>query len=233
MINNELNINLYRQQLVQNTRVQIPGFLQEDAAVAIHGCLAEQIPWALAERSGGASRTISAEAYAAMSEQERQALLAQAYDRAKTEFQFSYDSYMMVRAVKEGWARNLLHDVLEFLNRPEFLLFAPRLTGEPTIARVSAQATRYRPGQFLTRHQDEDVSEGRVCAYVINLSKDWDSDWGGLLQFHDADKRLIDSFVPYWNHLSLFRVPQPHTVSLVAPWAGSDRLAITGWFLAK
>ena len=233
MINNDLNINLYRQQLVQNTRVQIPGFLQEDAAVAIHGCLAEQIPWALAERSGGASRTISAEAYAAMSEQERQALLAQAYDRAKTEFQFSYDSYMMVRAVKEGWARNLLHDVLEFLNTPEFLLFARRLTGEPTIDRVSAQATRYRPGQFLTRHQDEDVSEGRVCAYVINLSKDWDSDWGGLLQFHDADKRLIDSFVPYWNHLSLFRVPQSHTVSLVAPWAGSDRLAITGWFLAK
>jgi Rps23 Pro-64 3,4-dihydroxylase Tpa1-like proline 4-hydroxylase len=233
VINNALDINLYRQRLVQNTRVQIPGFLQEEAAEAIHRCLAEEIPWALAERSGGESHTIAAEAYAAMSEQDRQALLVKAYARAKSEFQFSYDSYMMVRAVKEGWTRNLLHDVLEFLNAPEFLQFARRLTGEPTIDRVSAQATRYRPGQFLTRHQDEDVSEGRVCAYVINLSRNWDSDWGGLLQFHDADRRLIDSFVPYWNHLSLFRVPQSHTVSLVSPWAGSDRLAVTGWFLAK
>lgn len=233
MINNELNITLYRQRLVQNTRVQIPGFLQEDAAEAIHRCLAEEIPWALAERSAGESHTIASEAYAAMSEQDRQALLEASYARAKTDFQFSYDSYMMVRAVKEGWTRNLLHDVLKFLNSPEFLLFARRLTGEPTIDRVSAQATRYRPGQFLTRHQDEDVIESRVCAYVINLSKDWDSDWGGLLQFHDADKHLRDTFVPYWNHLSLFRVPQSHTVSLVAPWAREPRLAITGWFLAK
>jgi SM-20-related protein len=233
VINNELNIPAYRQRLVQDTRVQIPGFLQEEAAEAIRRCLLEDIPWALAERSSGVSRTIAAETYAAMDDQAQRALLEASYARAKTEFQFSYDSYMMVRAVKEGWARNLLHDVLEFLNSPEFLLFARRLTGEPTINRVSAQATRYRPGQFLTRHQDEDVIESRVCAYVINLSKDWDSDWGGLLQFHDADNRLRDTFVPYWNHLSLFRVPQSHTVSLVSPWAGSDRLAITGWFLAK
>ena len=98
--------------------------------------------------------------------------------------------------------------------------------------RVSAQGTRYRAGQFLTRHQDREDNENRVCAFVVNLSKNWDSDWGGLLQFHDGADRLVDSFVPYWNTLSLFRVPQSHTVSLVAPWAGADRLAITGWFLA-
>ena len=157
-----------------------------------------------------------------------------AYRKAKSEFQFSYDSYMMVRAAKEGWNPGLLlHAVLDFLNSPDFLLFARRISGEPQINAVNAQATRYRAGQFLTRHQDTDVNEGRVCAYVINLSKNWDSDWGGLLQFHDQDNRLLDTFVPYWNSLSLFRVPQSHTVSLVAPWAGEDRLAITGWFLAK
>ena len=36
MINNELNINLYRQKLVKDTRVQIPNYLQEDAAEAIY-----------------------------------------------------------------------------------------------------------------------------------------------------------------------------------------------------
>jgi SM-20-related protein len=232
MINNAINLNHYRQQLVQRTRVQIPDFLQDDAAETIYRCLLNDTPFALAERSQGVSHTIAAERYAAMSEAEHRDLLEAAYARAKREFQFSYDSCMMVKAVKEGWAPPVLLAVLEFLNSPEFLLFARRLTGEPTINSVSAQATRYRPGQFLTRHQDKEVSEGRVCAYVINLSKAWDSDWGGLLQFHDAENRLIDTFVPYWNHLSLFRVPQSHTVSLVTPWAVRDRLAITGWFLA-
>ena len=233
MINNAIDLNRYRQQLVQRTRVQIPDFLQPEAAEAIHRCLREDTPWALAERSGGVSRTVDAATYAAMPEAERRALLEKAYAAARAGFQFSYDSYMIVRAVKEGWTPNLLHAVLEFLNSPEFLNFARRLTGEPGINAVTAQGTRYRAGQFLTRHEDQEVNEGRVCAFVINLSTDWDSDWGGLLQFHDENKRLIDTFVPYWNTLSLFRVPQAHTVSLVSPWAGSDRLAVTGWFLAK
>ena len=233
MINDALDLNRHRQQLVQRTRVQIPDFLQPEAAEAIHRCLREDTPWALAERSSGVSRTLDAAAYATMAEPERRALLEKAYAAARDGFQFSYDSYMIVRAVKEGWTPNLLHGVLEFLNSPEFLAFARRLTGEPGINAVTAQGTRYRGGQFLTRHEDQEVNEGRVCAFVINLSRDWDSDWGGLLQFHDEHKRLVDTFVPYWNTLSLFRVPQAHTVSLVSPWAGADRLAVTGWFLAK
>lgn len=46
MINNALNLNLYRQQLVQSTRVQIPSFLQEDAAEKLHQCLLHDVPWA-------------------------------------------------------------------------------------------------------------------------------------------------------------------------------------------
>jgi SM-20-related protein len=234
MINNQLNVNLYRQQLVQNTRVQIPQFLQEDAAEKLHQCLLHEVPWALAERSNGISHTLDAASYAAMTDQQRLQLLANAYSRAQSEFQFSYDSYMMVRAAKEGWNPGLiLHAVLDFLNSPDFLLFARRLTGEPSIVAVNAQATRYGAGQFLTRHQDKHEHENRVCAYVINLSKHWDSDWGGLLQFHDQENRLLESYVPYWNHLSLFRVPQSHSVSLLSPWAGQPRLAITGWFLAR
>lgn len=233
MINNDINLNHYRQVLVQNTRVQIPDFLQADAAETLRHCLLNETPWALAERSDGLSHTIAATEYSAMTDQQRADLMAKSYEKAKHEFQFSYDSYMMVKAVTEGWTFNALHAVLEFLNSPEFLVFARRLSGEPGINAVTAQGTRYRPGQFLTRHQDEEVKEGRVCAFVINLTKNWDSDWGGLLQFHDNDKRLIDTFVPYWNHLSLFRVPQPHSVSLVSPWALEPRLAITGWFLAR
>ena len=36
--------------------------------------------------------------------------------------------------------------------------------------------------------------------------------------------------MPRYNTLSLFKVPAPHVVSLVAPWAQAPRLAITGWW---
>ena len=43
---------------------------------------------------------------------------------------------------------------------------------------------------------------------------------------------VVDTLLPRWNTLSLFAVPTDHCVSLVAPWAGQDRLAITGWWRA-
>lgn len=66
---------------------------------------------------------------------------------------------------------------------------------------------------------------------MLNLSCAWNADWGGLLQFIDDDGRVLDSFLPRWNTLSLFAVPAGHAVSRVAPWAGQERLAITGWLL--
>jgi Rps23 Pro-64 3,4-dihydroxylase Tpa1-like proline 4-hydroxylase len=65
---------------------------------------------------------------------------------------------------------------------------------------------------------------------VINLGHDWQADWGGLLQFFDESGQVTESFVPRYNTLSLFRVPQLHAVSLVAPWAERPRFGITGWF---
>lgn len=140
---------------------------------------------------------------------------------------------MMVTAYKEGRDPGLLlHRVLELFNSPDYLGFVQALTGDARIRRVNAQATRYRPGHFLRWHTDEDHDEGRLYAYVLNLSRQWQADWGGLLQFIDADGQVMGTFLPRWNTLSLFAVPAGHAVSLVAPWAREDRLAITGWFLA-
>jgi Rps23 Pro-64 3,4-dihydroxylase Tpa1-like proline 4-hydroxylase len=139
----------------------------------------------------------------------------------------------MVDAFKEGRDPGLLlHTVLEFLNSPAFLAFARELTGFEQIRRVNAQATRYLPGHFLRRHNDFSSENERLVAYVINLGHDWQADWGGLLQFFDETGQVSESFVPRYNTLSLFRVPQLHAVSLVAPWAEQPRFGITGWFLS-
>jgi SM-20-related protein len=53
-----------------------------------------------------------------------------------------------------------------------------------------------------------------------------------LLHFMDAEGKVIDTFVPIFNSLSLFLVPAPHCVSMIAPFATSLRYSITGWFLS-
>ena len=92
-----------------------------------------------------------------------------------------------------------------------------------------------RPEAALPDQADTlDVNEGRRYAFVINLSREWKPDWGGQLQFiDDATGAITDAFLPRWNSLSLFRVPQTHQVTLVSPWAARPRHAITGWWLAR
>lgn len=232
MINNDLDFDGYRIDLAKHTRVQIPDFLQLDAAERLRSCLQNEVPWTLAERSDGLSKTIAAADYAAMDEQVRAEQLLKAYEKARTQFQFVYESYMMVKAAQEGRDPTLiLHAILDFLNSEEFIAFARWLVNDPKISHVSAQATRYRAGHFLTRHQDKDQHEDRAYAYVINLTKNWHADWGGLLQFENDAGEVTQTFAPQWNSLSLFKVPQSHIVSLVSPFANEDRLAITGWLL--
>jgi Rps23 Pro-64 3,4-dihydroxylase Tpa1-like proline 4-hydroxylase len=232
MINNNLDVDHWKQQLATRSRVQIPDFLQPDAAELLRDCLARQVPWSLAEHSAGESRTHGRER--ALDDAAYRDVLDTAYRNARETFQFVYDSYMLGRARKEGWDPGLpVHVMLDFLNSPEFIDFARYLTGDGEIDAVNAQATRYRPGHFLTPHDDKHSGEGRRYAYVINLTQRWKAEWGGLLQFLDANGSVIDTLLPRWNALSIFRVPALHTVSLVSPWAGEDRLAITGWFLAR
>lgn len=229
MINNELDVTPYRRRLLEQGRVQIPGFLQEPSAERLRQCLRDEVPWQPALRS---DRPLPASVGAAKSpENVHPGLLQTLYQRAREDFEFVFDRYRMIEARRDGLDPGLvLHVVVDFLNSPPFIEFARELTGDDAIRMVSAIAARYRPGHFLKLHNDKAGDEDRAFAYVINLSRHWQSDWGGLLQFVDGDQNVVETFSPHWNSLSLFRVPQLHQVSLVAPWAKEDRYSITGWF---
>lgn len=225
MISNELDIAPYRARLQQHGRVQIRDFLQDSAAERLRECLERETPWEVAQRADLPDGSPVAKPG------DDGELLRCAYERAKTGYEFVFDRYRIVDAVREGDNPGLLlHAVLEFLNAPQFLEFARLLTNEPRIRMVSAIAVRYRAGHFLNAHNDSAPDEDREFAYVINLSRNWKPDWGGLLQFLGDPHTVAESFTPRWNSLSLFRVPQMHQVGIVAPWAGDDRYSITGWF---
>ena len=231
MINNDLLLEPWRARLRAHGRVQIPGFLQEPSALRLHQCLREEVPWETAQRSD-AVLADGQDRSPPPGSAEDEAALAATCLRAREGFEFYFDRYRMIDARRDGTDPQLvLHAVVDFLNSPQFLEFARQLTGDPAIRMVSAIGVRYRAGHFLRAHNDLANDEDRAFAYVINLSRQWSPDWGGLLHFLDPEqRRVVDTFTPLWNSLSLFRVPQPHVVSLVAPWAGSARYSITGWF---
>lgn len=233
MLNPAIDAEQWRGELDARTRVQVPRWLLPDAALQLQASLASQVPWNLAERTDGQSRTSARGQYPQGAAYE--ALLRAAYSRARDGYQFVYDNYFLVEARKQGWDPGLFaHVALDLFNSEQMLGLMRRITGDASLFAAKVQATRYRPGHFLLRHDDQDIADGKRYAYVLNLSHEWRADWGGLLQFLQPEgDGVVDTFLPRWNSLSLFKVPQPHQVSLVAPWAASDRYAITGWFLGR
>jgi hypothetical protein len=230
MISNELETGRYRARLLGHGRVQIPRFLQESSAQRLRHCLHGEVPWTTAVRSDKPPPP-GMEGPGAPDGTRYQDMLRCLYERSRDDFEFVFDRYRMIEARRDGLDQGLLlHVVVDFLNSTPFLEFARELTGDGRIRMVSAIAARYRPGHFLKMHDDKSGEEDRAFAYVINLSHDWQADWGGLLQFLDGSQNVVETFTPHWNSLSLFRVPQMHQVSLLAPWARENRYSITGWF---
>lgn len=231
MISNSLDIAGTRATLQRLGRVQLRDYLQPDAAVTLERCLLQDVPWNLGLRENDETRTVRAEELATLDAPAQAALLDRIQQAARGKYAFAYENYMMVTAYKRGDDPGLLlHRLLEFLNSPVHLEFLHALTGDTRIRRVNAQATRYRPGHFLKQHNDSHASDGYLYAHVLNLTRDWVADWGGLLQFIDARGAVEQTFMPHFNSLSIFRVPTDHVVSLVAPWAERPRMAITGWY---
>lgn len=219
------------QTLRQNRIVVIEQLLTPEAVTAIEHCLLQETPWGLAYRLDGAPTVdVQATDISGLPADIRSRLQSQ----LDAPFQFVYNTYMMVTAyLEQRHPGLLLNRLLEWLNSPEFLNYCRQLTGDGSITKLNAQATRYLPGHFLKNHNDHNAEEGRRYAYVLGLTRDWQADWGGLLHFTDTAGRVVRTIVPGFNTLSVFSVPQDHFVSLVAPYAKNPRLAITGWMLDK
>lgn len=213
-------------------RLQIRDVLVPELAERLFHCLTRETPWGVVYNEGETPVTVPFDALRAMPHPERARRVAEATRRASNEFQYLYHAYLLLSNYRAGTNKDLfLNEFFEAINGEPFIAFIRRVTDVATIVKADGQATLYAPGHFLRRHNDgADQSLHRRVAYVLSLAKNWHPDWGGLLQFYDENDDVTDVFVPRFNSLSIFTVPQFHAVSYVAPYAPVGRLAITGWF---
>jgi len=152
------------------------------------------------------------------------------YAQAQNNFQYCYNNYPIFDAYKAGENKgHPLHDFYKWLNGESFLDFARSVSGFDDITFLDAQATRYKPGHFLTTHDDNPAGKNRRAAYIFGFTPDWPADWGGFLQLLDEDDNIRFGIKPGFNTLNILAVPQKHSVGLVAPFAGGMRMSVTGW----
>lgn len=232
MLNPALDLAALADAYKAKNRIQIRDVLQSAPAEDLYNVLTRETPWKLVYYDQGNTVVLSPEDMQRLSPQERAQRIGNVYARARDSFGFIYQAFLMAENyAQKAYPGHPLHAVFEFINSASFVNMVRQVTGITTIAGADGQATLFVPGHFLNTHSDQIPGHKRRVAYVLNMSKDWDPDWGGLLQFYGPEKSVDQVIVPRFNSLSLFTVPQDHAVTAVAPYAPVGRLAITGWLV--
>ena len=213
--------------------VQIPGIFAPDLAQEIGALLRGAIPWHLiyADPQAGVQQ-LSQDEIARLGPAEMQRRMAMVLQLATRNYGYCYNGYQMTQARRAGRdADHAIHKITDFLNSRVFLDFGAEIIGEQPITQVDAQATLFTKGSFLTRHIDDGSNNERRAAYTLSFCQNWQTDWGGLLQFINKQTTDVTSaWVPRWNTLTLFDGRMVHAVSPVSSFAGDGRYSIVGWF---
>lgn len=221
----------YAEAYRQSKLVQIPNFLDDAVATVLEQSLAS-LPWQLVcQNEDGQNVLFSRQEWAALPQERRGEIAKGMHARAARNLGYMYLTFPMIEAyLQRQVPEHPIHALTEFFNSPAFISFAGAVIGYPQLTKVSAHATSYAPGHYLTRHSDEGEMYERRAAYTLGFSRPWEPDWGGLLVFFDDDMNIQRGFLPRFNTLTIFDGTMVHAVTAVAPFAPRPRLTVTGWF---
>jgi Rps23 Pro-64 3,4-dihydroxylase Tpa1-like proline 4-hydroxylase len=143
--------------------------------------------------------------------------------------QFSYLFYRSMNHINMSYFEFTLRKTLQ---SPSFIHLLREITQLELSKLTTLFLSKYKSGNYLAPHSDK--GNGRL-AFVIYLTKFWKPQYGGNLHFMNRERtEIIETYVPTFNQLILFEVPEnigiPHFVSHVAPNVPYVRYTITGWF---
>jgi SM-20-related protein len=230
-INPDLDIAAAAEAYLRDGWVQIADVLEPAAAEHLAALLESRIEWDLAfEGEDGRPVVMGRQDVMALGEAALQQRLRAMMTRAGAGYGFLYLAYPLITAyLTRRDPGHPIHALTEFLN-DAFVKLGVAVTGRPDIVKADGQLTRYRPGDFIGLHNDVgSEASDRLVAYTLGLTRTWRADWGGQLLFHDDGGDVIRGHAPRWNTLTLFEVPQYHSVAPVAAYAQGARLSVVGW----
>lgn len=121
----------------------------------------------------------------------------------------------------------------QLLSSEEFCRIAQQITGESLPSVTQARVHRFRSGHYLRAHDDR--MGARKIAYILYLSPQWETQFGGQLSLigQDGTKEQLE---PAYNSLVLFDVTRhkEHYIEALTPKSeGQSRDTMGGWFLSE
>ena len=229
MLNSRLDVPALKAEFEKSKRIRIHEFLQRDVISSLVAEFAT-LPWKLFASDGSGVRVIDPNQIA--NDPGKQRVLQTALMNAASQGQgFAYLGFQLKSANLQPIAGGPVARLRDALASPEVVNVVREITGASDFDGVTAQATQFRQGHFLTRHLDDVSGEQRKHAFVLGLTEGWHPDWGGLLQFFTKQGEPTTSLSPGLNTLDLFEVSHVHSVTFVAPYALAPRCAVSGWFV--
>jgi SM-20-related protein len=185
----------------QSGRVQIAPFVEDSQAQALAVSIAARDDWRELINAGERVYEFDRPGQRSLSADTREKLAEMVNAAARTDFQFRFESLRVPDPPEERRSHDdLLHAFASFLCADNTIRFFRTVTGFDDINFADAQATAYRPGDFLTAHDDDVSGKNRRAAYVFGLTPNWRAEWGGLLMFHekqgDIERALLPRMLP-------------------------------------
>jgi hypothetical protein len=232
MLNHTLDIEALRAEFAGARRIRIRDVLPAADADAIANEMA-QLPYQLFCANGKGVAVLDPNDVARWTPERRAELQRELMAAASRAEGFTYMGHRMSEAWRDTSPDTPLGRLHAGLRGGDTLATIRAITGAgaDNFDNAFAQATQYLGGHYLTRHLDDPSGESRKFAFVWGFTRNWDPDWGGLLQFYDAAGQPADALSPGFNTLDLFDVSHVHAVTYVAPFAAGPRLAVSGWFV--
>ncbi len=229
-LNPDLDRKALRRAFDAEARLHVPNVLEAASARRLHETLNTTRDWVFVFNRGNKHFEVTPENFARMPKEALLEMQRDIFETARDGFQLAYDVVNVSKKTDTVLTSDpVLVDLHAFMNGPEYIGFLRDITGLERGAWCDVTATRYKPGHFCEMHDDSADDGERLIAFVLNMTPRWRPDWGGLLLFIDERGNISRGLTPAFNALNLFRTPQPHTVSAVTPFAGANRLSITGW----
>lgn len=225
LVNEILNLEQLTHDFSQDGIVRIENFLQPSSSEDLSAYLHDTVAFENAFFLENANRQASDQEIAELPADKRRQLYQAIYQDAAKGSGFLYGRN---KITSQSAAQ--LSDVLALMNSEMMLDLMKKITAKTALTNADAQATRFRVGDFLTRHVDDVPGDTRQIAYVLGMSPFWHPDWGGLLQFFERNGTPTKAWAPMYNSLTFFDVTKVHSVTSIAPFSSKNRYSITGWF---
>lgn len=221
---NELNIEELKNNYQINQRLKIRNFLNNQFVESLFQYSLHNKNWILAT----GLNHVKYEKTMTLQNEKANNLQIKNVNDAFGKDQFSYIFHRSMNSKNMSYYEFALRQTL---NSKSFLETLNKITNLELTGISTLFLSKYKSGNFLSPHSDK--GNGKL-AFVINISKGWKPQYGGILHFMNNERtEIIDSYVPEFNSFIIFTVPDngiPHFVSHVSPNIKISRYSITGWF---